>query len=91
MAVLKPGGVLAAISFHSLEDRIVKRWMAREARDCICPTEVLECVCGHRAQIDVLTRKPVQPGKREIGRNPRSRSAKLRVARKRQAEPRGGA
>ena len=91
LTVLKPGGVLAAISFHSLEDRIVKRWMAREARDCICPTEVLECVCGHRAQIDVLTRKPVQPGTREIGRNPRSRSAKLRAARKRQTEPGGGA
>ena len=83
LQVLKPGGVLAAISFHSLEDRIVKRWIARETRDCICPTEVLECVCGHRAQIDALTRKPVQASRTEIARNPRSRSAKLRVARKR--------
>jgi 16S rRNA (cytosine1402-N4)-methyltransferase len=83
LAVLKPGGVLAAISFHSLEDRIVKRWIAQEARDCICPPEILECVCGHHARVDVLTRKPVQASRREIARNPRSRSAKLRVARKR--------
>ncbi|MBN1640583.1 MAG: 16S rRNA (cytosine(1402)-N(4))-methyltransferase RsmH [Anaerolineae bacterium] len=85
LAVLRPGGVLAAISFHSLEDRIVKRWIARESRDCICPPDVLECVCGHRARVEALTRKPVRASEREVAQNPRSRSAKLRVARKREA------
>jgi 16S rRNA (cytosine1402-N4)-methyltransferase len=83
LASLEPGGVLTAISFHSLEDRIVKQWFAREARDCICPPEVLDCVCGHRARIEVLTRKPIQASPREVTENPRSRSAKLRAARKR--------
>lgn len=80
VAVLRPAGRLLVISFHSLEDRIVKQFMQRESRDCICPPEVLTCVCGHRASLKVITRKPVRPGAGEVAANPRSRSAKLRVA-----------
>jgi 16S rRNA (cytosine1402-N4)-methyltransferase len=78
--LLRPGGRLAVISFHSLEDRIVKLFMQHEARDCICPPELPVCQCDHRARLRVLTRKPVVPGEDEQARNPRSRSAKLRVA-----------
>lgn len=78
--LLRPGGRLAVISFHSLEDRIVKQFMQREARDCLCPPEILICQCGHRASLRLVTRKPVEPAADEIARNPRSRSAKLRVA-----------
>jgi 16S rRNA (cytosine1402-N4)-methyltransferase len=80
VALLRPGGRLAVISFHSLEDRIVKQFMQREARDCLCPPEVLVCQCGHSAILRLVTRKPVEPTAAEIARNPRSRSAKLRVA-----------
>jgi 16S rRNA (cytosine1402-N4)-methyltransferase len=80
MALLRPGGRLAVISFHSLEDRIVKQFMQREAQDCLCPPELLHCQCGHRATLRVLTRKPVGPSAEEIAANPRSRSAKLRAA-----------
>ena len=80
---LEPGGRLAVISFHSLEDRIVKQFFAREAQDCICPPESLVCTCGHRAQLSILTRKPIRPGRMEVEQNPRSRSAKLRIAIKR--------
>lgn len=83
VAALKPGGRLAVITFHSLEDRIVKQFMAREALDCICPPEALICTCGHRATLQVLTRKPIRPGEEQVARNPRSRSAKLRIASKR--------
>jgi 16S rRNA (cytosine1402-N4)-methyltransferase len=83
VSVLKSGGRLVVITFHSLEDRIVKRFFSREARDCICPPEILVCTCHHRATLDVVTRKPIRPGDREIARNPRSRSAKLRIAAKR--------
>jgi 16S rRNA (cytosine1402-N4)-methyltransferase len=83
VSVLKPRGRLAVISFHSLEDRIVKSFFAREARDCLCPPETMVCVCGHRATLDVVTRKPIRPSGQEVERNPRSRSAKLRVAAKR--------
>ena len=70
------------IAFHSLEDRIVKQFFARESRDCVCPPETVDCVCGHRAQITRVTRKPIRPTAQEIERNPRSRSARLRIAAK---------
>ena len=82
VAVLRPGGRLAVITFHSLEDRIVKHFFRREARDCICPPRQPVCTCGHRAQVRVVTRRPVVPSQDEIRANPRSRSAKLRVVEK---------
>jgi 16S rRNA (cytosine1402-N4)-methyltransferase len=82
MAALGPEGRLAVISYHSLEDRIVKRFFAREAQDCICPPEALVCDCGHRATLEIVTRKPVRPSNHEVAQNPRSRSARLRVAAK---------
>ena len=78
--VLATGGALAVITFHSLEDRLVKKYMASESRDCICPPEIPVCVCAHKRTLKILTRKPVRPSAEEISRNPRSRSAKLRVA-----------
>ena len=80
LALLAPGARLAVIAFHSGEDRVVKQFMRREGRDCICPPEAPICVCGHKAQLDILTRKPIRPSDMEIERNPRSRSARLRVA-----------
>lgn len=80
--LLAPGGVLAVISFHSLEDRIVKNFLRREAMDCICPPESPICTCGHRASLEILTKKPITPGDEEITRNPRARSARLRGARR---------
>ena len=74
------GGRMAIISFHSLEDRLVKFFMRREARDCICPPGIPVCVCNHRARLRLLTPKPVTPTKEEIAVNPRARSAKLRAA-----------
>ena len=80
--VLGSGGKLAVISFHSLEDRVVKQFLARESRDCICPPETPVCICGHKAQLKTLTKKAVSPGPDEIAANPRSRSARLRAAEK---------
>ncbi|OGO74018.1 MAG: 16S rRNA (cytosine(1402)-N(4))-methyltransferase [Chloroflexi bacterium RIFCSPLOWO2_12_FULL_71_12] len=80
--VLRPGGRLAVISFHSLEDRVVKTFMARESRDCICPPHLPTCVCGHRAGLRLVLRRPVSPDAAEVERNPRARSARLRVAEK---------
>lgn len=77
---LAPGGRLAVISYHSLEDRIVKRFFQREARDCLCPADQPTCTCGHRATIRLLTKHPITPNRTEINTNPRSRSAKLRAA-----------
>lgn len=74
------GGRMVIISFHSLEDRIVKEFMRREARDCICPPQMPVCMCGHQARIRILTSKPVTPTAQEIALNPRARSAKLRAA-----------
>jgi 16S rRNA (cytosine1402-N4)-methyltransferase len=80
--VLGDGGRLVVISFHSLEDRIVKQFLARESRDCICPPETPVCACGHKATLKIVTKKAVAPGEDEIAENPRSRSAKLRAAEK---------
>lgn len=82
VALLRPGGRLAVITFHSLEDRIVKDFLRRESRDCICPPGLPVCVCGHRANLRLITRKPITPSAEEVQANPRSRSAKLRVAEK---------
>jgi len=78
--VLRPGGRLAAVSFHSLEDRMVKDFFKGHAAGCICPPGLPQCVCGHEPTMRVLTRKPVTPRPAEIETNPRSSSAKLRVA-----------
>jgi 16S rRNA (cytosine1402-N4)-methyltransferase len=78
--VLRPGGRLAAISFHSLEDRMVKDFFKGQAAGCICPPGLPQCVCGHEPTMRVLTRKPVTPRAAEAESNPRSKSAKLRVA-----------
>ncbi|MBE3558958.1 MAG: 16S rRNA (cytosine(1402)-N(4))-methyltransferase RsmH [Ktedonobacteraceae bacterium] len=74
------GGRMAIITFQSLEDRIVKEFMRREARDCLCPPHVPVCICGHTARLRILTPKPVVPAPQEVERNPRARSAKLRAA-----------
>jgi 16S rRNA (cytosine1402-N4)-methyltransferase len=77
--LLAPGGRLAVISFHSLEDRIVKRAFQGQARDCICPPEVPVCTCGHRARVRLITQHPLVASQTEQEQNPRARSAKLRV------------
>ena len=79
---LKPGGVLAVISFHSLEDRIVKNTFADQARGCTCPPSFPVCVCGNKEKVKIITKKPVLPTEAELEINPRSRSAKLRACRK---------
>jgi 16S rRNA (cytosine1402-N4)-methyltransferase len=78
--ILGNNGRLVVISFHSLEDRIVKQFMVRESRDCLCPPEVLHCACGHKATLRLLTRRAVRPTPQETAANPRSRSARLRAA-----------
>jgi 16S rRNA (cytosine1402-N4)-methyltransferase len=80
--LLRPGGRLAAISFHSLEDRRVKRFLVARARGCICPPDLPICVCGHEPEAELLTRRAVAPTPGEIAANPRSKSAHLRAARK---------
>lgn len=79
---LAPGGRLAVITFHSLEDRIVKNAMQAAAKGCTCPPEFPVCVCGKKPQVKILTRKPVVSGEAELRENPRARSAKLRVCEK---------
>jgi len=74
------GRRMVVVAFHSLEDRLVKEFMRREARDCLCPPHVPVCVCGHKARLRVLTPKPVTPNIEEVIANPRARSAKLRAA-----------
>ncbi len=82
LALLEPGGVLAVISFHSLEDRIVKEFFAAQVNPCTCPPDFPICVCNKEATMEMITGKPITPSPREISVNPRSSSAKLRAARK---------
>jgi len=77
---LEIGGVLAAISFHSLEDRIIKQFFRYKALPCTCPLDFPVCVCDKQVEVEILTRKPIRPSPEEITKNPRSRSAKLRAA-----------
>ncbi|MBQ1501985.1 MAG: 16S rRNA (cytosine(1402)-N(4))-methyltransferase RsmH [Firmicutes bacterium] len=82
IGLLSPGGVIVVISFHSLEDRIVKECFKLHATDCICPPHMPVCVCGHKADLKVLTKKPVTAGDTELAENRRSHSALLRAAAK---------
>jgi len=80
--LLEEGGKIAVVSFHSLEDRIVKNYFRSESRDCICPPKAPACVCDHQARLKILAKKVILPTMEEIENNPRARSAKLRVAEK---------
>jgi len=80
--LLRPGGRLGAISFHSLEDRRVKRFLVELARGCVCPPELPICVCGHEPEAEPLTRRPVAPTAGEVSENPRAKSGRLRVSRR---------
>jgi 16S rRNA (cytosine1402-N4)-methyltransferase len=82
LSILKPGGRMATISFHSLEDRLVKSFFNVESKDCICPPQQPVCTCGHRATLRIITRRPARPSEEEVATNPRARSARLRVAEK---------
>jgi 16S rRNA (cytosine1402-N4)-methyltransferase len=80
--MLRPGGRIAVISFHSLEDRIVKQYFREQARGCTCPPEFPICNCGNEPLLRDLTRRPLRPSGREVEANPRASSAKLRAAQK---------
>ena len=80
LEMLRPGGRLAVISFHSLEDRIVKRFLRERERGCTCPPDFPVCVCGHEPELRALQRRPIRPGHAELAANPRSASARLRAA-----------
>ncbi|HYE74237.1 MAG TPA: 16S rRNA (cytosine(1402)-N(4))-methyltransferase, partial [Blastocatellia bacterium] len=80
--LLEPGGRLAVITFHSLEDRLIKQAFRYQAGHCFCPPQQPDCRCGAKRRVEILTRKPTQPRAEEIDSNPRSRSAKLRVCQK---------
>ena len=82
ISLLKPGGCMCVITFHSLEDRIVKHCFQKCARACICPPKTPICICEHTASLEILTKRPISPDAVEVQHNPRARSAKLRVARK---------
>src|SRR5262249_1015761 len=85
LEMLRPGGRLAVISFHSLEDRIVKRFLRERERGCTCPPDFPVCVCGHEPELRALQRRPIRPGQPEVAANPRSASARLRAAVQRRA------
>jgi 16S rRNA (cytosine1402-N4)-methyltransferase len=91
LEVLAPGGRLAVIAFHSLEDRIVKRFIERESATCVCPPEIPVCVCNHRPRLRKVTRRAVRPDIGEMDANPRARSAVLRVAERLPNDPSGPA
>ena len=78
--MLRPGGRLAVITFHSLEDRIIKQTMRELATGCTCPSSFPVCVCGNKPKLELVSRKPIVSGEAELNENPRARSAKLRVA-----------
>lgn len=80
--ILRPGGRLGVVSFHSLEDTLVKNTLHVAAKDCLCPPQQLHCTCAHRATISLVTRRVIKPDPDEITANPRARSARLRVAEK---------
>ena len=82
VSLLKPGGCLCVITFHSLEDRIVKRYFQTSARVCICPPKTPICICEHKPSLQILTKRPIVPDAFAVQQNPRARSAKLRAARK---------
>jgi 16S rRNA (cytosine1402-N4)-methyltransferase len=77
--MLSKGGRLAVIAYHSLEDRIIKNFMRRESRDCICPPEQFQCICGHTASVKVITKKVIKASRAEVTDNPRVRSTRLRA------------
>lgn len=77
---LKPGGRVAVITFHSLEDRIIKNKFKELENPCNCPKEFPVCICGKQPKVKIITRKPIEPSEEEVNENPRSRSAKLRIA-----------
>jgi 16S rRNA (cytosine1402-N4)-methyltransferase len=80
LGIMAPGGRIGVISYHSLEDRIVKQFFRQKAKGCICPPSAPECRCGKKPELKILTKKPIRPSAEEIERNPRSRSARLRAA-----------